>query len=126
MLLENVAWFLLGAGVTSLIWFGIFLVPVMRRRRYEKKFASFVERVKNAVADAEAPIRKNKEISELQFRDRDGALCKVQIVIDHEIELSDDDKIGLKDMIDRGEANVAGSLKGVLSGHKISEGAMDK
>lgn len=128
MFLESLGWFILGAGmaITAIVFIAI-PIEIMKRRK-NQKFGVFIEELKNSVDDAVAqgveppPLPESKEISELTFRDKDGRLCTVKIVIDHNLDgnLTPDDKSRMRDQIKSGDAG-AGTLDDLLYNHVVSE-----
>lgn len=105
------AYFLIGFGLALLLCVVVFLI---RDWFYNRKFKSYVEKIKaeghQAVKDA------SREISELIFRNKEGKLCTVKIVIDHDIGNTLSEHIN--------DTKFSGNLHDLMSGHKIAESAI--
>lgn len=128
--------FLLGAGAALLgVGLGVLIHQVILFRR-RRRFASYLERLRGAVDKIEGPSADPandnpmhektgyKEVSELSFRDKNGEMTKVRIVIDYDLaDLSKPDMQTFQAMVDSGEAGTLGDL---MDGHKVSEDAMGK
>lgn len=90
MLLENFGWMLFGAGIGSIgTVIAVIISDKMALKRFDR-FNGYMERVQEAVHEEVTKINEQvktsrQEISELQFRDRDGVLCKAQIIVDHDL-----------------------------------------
>lgn len=128
MLLEALGWFLLGAGSAITIIFGVPIIAMtVRHMKNKKKFGEYVETLKGFSEKlAKMNEERSKETSELTFRDKDGKLCTVKIVIDSRLDdtLTPEDKERMRQMILSGESS--GSLDDILANHKITEGEMDR
>src|SRR6266576_5984545 len=129
--LEALGWFMLGAGVTSLA-VGLFhLVNIIMMKR---RMLSFIDKIKEEapefLKDQAAHIEKGKgngsgkEIIEMTFHDKEGNLNTIKIIIDHDLpDISLPDREQFKEMVLKGEA---GRISDMVSGHKVSEKAMEK
>ncbi len=100
--LDSLGWFLITAGIMMLIIgcaFGsIRLIRAERKSREIERKMGF-----------------NREISELNFRDKSGILNTVRIIVDHDIE-DDATPEDIRDM----------SIDNLLHNHTFSEGSMEK
>lgn len=105
------AYFMIGIGVSLIFCGAVFL---LRDWLVERKFKNYLNTMKQegALAIKEA----SREVSELTFRDKNGVLCTVKIVIDHAIG---DSLAALKK-----DAEFSGSLNDLMTGHKIAESTM--
>lgn len=125
IMLEIVVWFVIGFGFGFIaagcfVWF--------LNWRSTRKFQKFLRRLKETV-DEKVRQKDNREVSELSFRDKDGVMNTVRIVIDHDMDrtLTDEDKEKVKSVLE-GHPDPdmqAGSMADLLSGHKIEESAME-
>src|SRR6266404_3243093 len=103
--LETLGWFMLGAGVTSLA-VGLFhLVNIIMMKR---RMLSFIDRIKEEAPEFikdQADKTSGKEISEMTFRDKEGRLNTIKIIIDHDLpDLCLPDREEFKGMVLKGEA----------------------
>lgn len=124
MLIESLGWFLFGAGCATFIWGMVFLTPdIIAKRRDNKKFEDFIQDLKAQGEEllASQVRASHKEVSQLMFRDKTGALCTAEIVIDPDLpELPNMDKEALFKMVQSGEV---GTINDMMEGkHK---GSMD-
>lgn len=114
MLLENLGWGFIGVISGSLIYaFGALLKDNTQRLlayRRKRKFERFLERFNSSVRQdifgrQQTTQTTPNEISELTFRDKDGQLCTVQIVVDHSMNAmpSDDEMSKIMDMVKDGQ-----------------------
>lgn len=102
---------------------GFFRYRTYRRR---KKFAAFVERLKSTIIKDETKeeLKKGREVSELNFRDKSGVFTTVKIVVDHDLpDMIADNKEQLAEMIRKGDA---GTMSDLLAGHRIEDDGMKK
>src|SRR6266446_1938754 len=108
--LEALGWFMLGAGVTSLA-VGLFhLVNIIMMKR---SMLSFIDKIKEEAPEFlkdqahREKIEKGsgKETSEMTFRDKEGNLNTIKIIIDHDLpDVSLPDREKFKEMVLKGEA----------------------
>ncbi|SRR6266550_2295030 len=122
--IETLGWFMLGAGVTSLA-VGLFhLVNIIMMKR---RMLSFIDRIKEEAPEFikdQAEKGSGRETSEMTFRDKEGNLNTIKIIIDHDLpDISLPDREQFKEMVLKGEA---GRISDMVSGHKVSEKAMEK
>src|SRR6266446_2870799 len=103
--LEALGWFMLGAGVTSLA-VGLFhLVNIIMMKR---RMLSFIDKIKEEAPEFlkdQADKTSGKETSEMTFRDKEGNLNTIKIIIDHDLpDVSLPDREKFKEMVLKGEA----------------------
>src|SRR6266478_4538415 len=125
MTFEYIGWFMISAGLSMLI-IGIaaLFYTIIRRRMIaanNQKLVSFIERLKSEADLIKDKIEKDhkigREISELVFRDKEGILNTVRIVIDHGLDdLSASDQEELKGMV----LKEKGTPVDLVSGHDIT------
>lgn len=125
--LEALGWFCLGAGSATLVILGPPIIAmIVRHMRNKNKFGAYVESLKGfSEALAKMNEERSKEVSELSFRDKDGKLCTVKIVVDYRLDdrLTDEDKEKMRQMLASGEG---GKLHDIMTGHNVTEGEMDR
>src|SRR6266576_4147263 len=103
--IETLGWFMLGAGVTSLA-VGLFhLVNIIMMKR---RMLSFIDRIKEEAPEFikdQAEKGSGRETSEMTFRDKEGNLNTIKIIIDHDLpDVSLPDREKFKEMVLKGEA----------------------
>src|SRR6266436_8394115 len=103
--IETLGWFMLGAGVTSLA-VGLFhLVNIIMMKR---RMLSFIDKIKEEAPEFlkdQAEKGSGKETSEMTFRDKEGNLNTIKIIIDHDLpDVSLPDREKFKEMVLKGEA----------------------
>ncbi len=103
--LETLGWFMLGAGATSLA-VGLFhLVNIIMMKR---RMLSFIDKIKEEAPEFlkdQADKTSGKETSEMTFRDKEGNLNTIKIIIDHDLpDVSLPDREKFKEMVLKGEA----------------------
>lgn len=114
---------LLGLGIGCLLISGAYaLHRYISDRKFRKYIRQLTEEGQRAIREA------SREVSELTYRDKYGALHVVKIVVDHSLQdnLSDEDKDKMKAMVASGNAGFAGSLQELMGGHRISEDAIGR
>lgn len=119
--MELIAWFLIGAGAASILIAIAVVLPSWMAKIRRRKFQRYIEQVQNSVPEFIA--NQTREVSELSFRDKQGILNTVRIVVDPSMHDVLPGSYELQDMMDRGEA---GTLEGLMAGHKISEEAASR
>ncbi|SRR6266446_1465085 len=107
-MLEFIGWFMISAGLSMLIM-GItgLCYKIVRRRiiiKSNRKLMAFIEKLKLESDlikhELENDHKSGRETSELVFRDKDGILNTVRIIIDHDLDdLATSDKEELKAML---------------------------
>ena len=125
MPLEAFAWFMIGSG-TVMLGRALYLIwGIWKRRRFIKLLKS----LKKVSASSEGKLKEladklitskigGQEISEMTFRDKDGHLNVIRIIIDHDLpDISLPDRDEFQSMVLKGEA---GKI------NEVPEKAMDK
>lgn len=129
MTLENLGWFLFGAGCVIIgVVLAIAATTLIDAVRNKRKFNTYVNNLKSFGETLEKMNEaSSKETSELTFRDISGKLCTVKIVIDYDLDknLSEADRDKLRDMVLRGDAN-SGRVDDIIANAKYKEGELDK
>lgn len=121
MLIEAFGWFMLGAGCCLALMALFEYLAYRRKRKFNNFLQHLVEEGHRAVQEISKP--GEREVSELSFRDKEGAMNTVRIIIDHDLKDMTGTKEEFKEMILKGEA---GTMSDILSGHKVSEDSMSK
>jgi hypothetical protein len=103
------AGFIIGAGI------GVIIYAVYRKIKFRKFLAKVKTEGSELVRDAA------QETSELMFRDKDGVLNTVKIIIDHAL-----DDIPEHARQELQEFASAGSMEDLIAGHKIEEEDMNR
>src|SRR6266581_6033925 len=78
-------WFLMGAGVAIL---GIGIYHLVNAIRLKRRMLSFIERMKSDAPEfIKDQIEKGsgRETSEMTFRDKEGVLNTIKIIVDHDL-----------------------------------------
>jgi hypothetical protein len=130
-MIELIGGFFIGAGIVMV---GYGCVIMFMNWRTKRNFARFLERIRDMAAEEVTRQvsggERGKEVSELSFRDKDGVMNTVRIVIDPNLDatLTDEDKEEVKSVL---SGNVSpnmqvGTMDDLLKGHKIEESAMEK
>ena len=120
--LEAIGWFCLGFGSLFLVEASIYLFRLYRERNRKTNFDAFIERIKSSSNEDDQPYHKGKEISEFSFRDMNGKLATVKIVIDHDLpDQLVNDPNEMDDMIEHGEA---GTMDDLIKSNRIISGPM--
>lgn len=130
MPLEGLLWFFMGAGtvIISVVVVRTIIAIIHRAvsRKQPRSFEEYIGELRQFSDELQERLKDDlKEVSELSFRDKAGALCTVKIIVDHSIELSDSDKENMKRMVERGDAD-AGSLNAIIAGANYEETDMHK
>ena len=91
-MLELIGWFMISAGLSMLIiGLCVLFYTIVRRRIMVKrnhKLIAFIERLKleaDLIKDKIESGQSGREISELVFRDKEGNLNTIRIIIDHDL-----------------------------------------
>ena len=130
-MIELIGGFFIGAGI-AMVGYGC--VIMFMNWRTKRNFARFLERIRDMAAEEVTKQvgggERGKEVSELSFRDKDGVMNTVRIVIDPNLDatLTDEDKEEVKSVLS-GNINPnmqVGTIDDLLKGHKIEESAMEK
>ncbi len=130
-MLEFVGGFLISAGI-SLVLMGIsYWCSILIRRRIvaasNRKLMAFIEKLKLESDlikhELENDHKAGRETSELVFRDKEGILNTVKIIIDHDLDHLASNEEELKSMILKGET---GTMTDLISGHNITEDHIGK
>ena len=128
---ETVGWFFIGAGI-GFVLSGISIWAI--NWWSTRKFSKFLERIKEMAAEEVTKQveggERGKEVSELSFRDKNGVMNIVRIVIDPNLDeaLTEEDKEEVRSVL-AGNVNPnmqVGTMDDLLKGHKIEEAAMEK
>src|SRR6266446_7629128 len=131
-MLEFIGWFMISAGLSMLIM-GItgLCYKIVRRRiiiKSNRKLMAFIEKLKLESDlikhELENDHKSGRETSELVFRDKEGILNTVRIIIDHDLDdLAASDKEELKDMLLKGRTR---TISDTISDHNIAQEHMSK
>lgn len=109
--MDYLAQFFIGAGVGCLLVTGAMaLHRYLTIRKFRRYLQQLTQEGAKMVRDAA------REVSELTFRDKEGELHTVKIIVDHSLK----DDLSEKDMAKVEKFN----LQDMLSNHKVSEDAM--
>ncbi len=131
MVLEYIGWFMISAGLSMLIIGLAFLFyTIVRRRiiaRNNRKLMAFIEKLKLESDLIKNELENNhkagRETSELVFRDKEGILNTVRIIIDHDLDDIASNEEELKAMILKGKTE---AMTDLISGHNITEDHIGK
>lgn len=134
MPLESAGWFFIGAGSVILLECLLNLGRYIFFRLRKRRFAKFIDGLKataeqmaanQATEPANEVSTRPREVSELSFRDKEGVMNTVRIIVDPSIDKGlIPDSQELHSMMESGEA---GSLSELMDGnHCVSEDAMGK
>jgi len=90
---ELIGWFMISSGLSMLIiGLCVLFYTIVRRRimiKRNHKLIAFIERLKSEadlIKDKIESGQSGREISELVFRDKEGNLNTVRIIIDHDLD----------------------------------------
>lgn len=112
--------FCFGAGI-AMIGAGIWFWVMTWREKRRSKFDGFIDKLKSAVEE-EKDLSKGREVSELMFRDKQGIMNTVRIIVDHDLM----DQLTKTDIEKLKVGAEGGTLDDILHGHSIEETAMNK
>jgi hypothetical protein len=137
--METLGWTFVGAGIGFLAAGGLVYFMRWRQRHQFDRFLHQVRKMgtEEALRLAEQGkesrrIEREKEggreVSELSFRDKDGVMNTVRIIIDPDLEVPEEDKKMIKAIMagERAPDYQCGSINDLLSGCKIEEQAMER
>jgi hypothetical protein len=127
-MIELIGGFFIGAGIGSIIYGCVILFINWRTKR---NFAKFLERIRDMAAEeVTKQVGVSKEVSELSFRDKNGLMNTVRIIIDPNLDetLTEEDKEEVRSVL---SGNISpnmqvGTMDDLLKGHKIEEATMEK
>src|SRR5216684_7324407 len=130
-MLEFVGGFLISAGISLVLMGTSYWCSILIRRRIvaasNRKLMAFIEKLKLESDlikhELENDHKVGRETSELVFRDKEGILNTVRIIIDHDLDDIASNEEELKSMILRGET---GTMTDLISGHNITEDHIGK
>jgi hypothetical protein len=110
MITQIVAGGLIGAGVGFLAGCYLYVMRWLKLR----KFRAFLDSIKKMGKEKVEQVKhEGREVSELTFRDKAGVLNTVRIVIDPQLDITEEDRVNLKAAM-AGEENPGGWQAGPL------------